>query len=166
MGETTNPHAVNEGETAQDVDEIRDDIEETRERLSSTIDQIQERLNPEKIKANVADSIREATIGKAQEIAQNVGDKAHELQEKAHAVAAPLLENVQEKLSHNGHANSEKPVAGPLKPISEQVVVVFGASSGIGRETALQFAKRGAKVVVAARGQCHWTRQKPRLLAR
>jgi NAD(P)-dependent dehydrogenase (short-subunit alcohol dehydrogenase family) len=40
-----------------------------------------------------------------------------------------------------------------LKPIAEQVVAVVGASSGIGRETALQFAKRGAKVVVAARSQ-------------
>ncbi len=38
-----------------------------------------------------------------------------------------------------------------LKPIEEQVVVVLGASSGMGREAALQFAKRGAKVVVAAR---------------
>jgi NAD(P)-dependent dehydrogenase (short-subunit alcohol dehydrogenase family) len=38
-----------------------------------------------------------------------------------------------------------------LKPIAEQVVVVFGASSGIGRETALRFAAQGAKVVVAAR---------------
>ncbi|MEX0268758.1 SDR family oxidoreductase [Leptolyngbyaceae cyanobacterium UHCC 1019] len=40
-----------------------------------------------------------------------------------------------------------------LKPISQQVVAVVGASSGIGRETALQFAKRGASVVVAARSQ-------------
>jgi NAD(P)-dependent dehydrogenase (short-subunit alcohol dehydrogenase family) len=39
-----------------------------------------------------------------------------------------------------------------LKPINEQVVVIMGASSGIGRQTALQFAKRGAKLVVAARG--------------
>jgi NAD(P)-dependent dehydrogenase (short-subunit alcohol dehydrogenase family) len=38
-----------------------------------------------------------------------------------------------------------------LKPIEQQVVAVVGASSGIGRETALQFAKRKAKVVVAAR---------------
>lgn len=39
-----------------------------------------------------------------------------------------------------------------LKPISQQVVVVFGASSGIGRATAIRFAERGAKVVVSARG--------------
>lgn len=40
-----------------------------------------------------------------------------------------------------------------LKPIDQQVVAVVGASSGIGRETALQFAKRGATVVVSARSQ-------------
>ena len=40
-----------------------------------------------------------------------------------------------------------------LKMIKEQVVVVMGASSGIGRETALRFARRGAKVVVSARGE-------------
>ena len=40
-----------------------------------------------------------------------------------------------------------------LKPVSEQVVVILGAASGIGRETALRFAERGAKVVVAARSE-------------
>lgn len=40
-----------------------------------------------------------------------------------------------------------------LKPINQQVVAVVGASSGIGRETALQFARRGAKLVVSARSQ-------------
>jgi NAD(P)-dependent dehydrogenase (short-subunit alcohol dehydrogenase family) len=39
-----------------------------------------------------------------------------------------------------------------LKPIEEQVVVLVGASSGIGRAAALKFARRGARVVVAARG--------------
>jgi NAD(P)-dependent dehydrogenase (short-subunit alcohol dehydrogenase family) len=40
-----------------------------------------------------------------------------------------------------------------LKPIENQVVVLMGASSGIGRETALRLSKRGAKVVVAARNE-------------
>ena len=40
-----------------------------------------------------------------------------------------------------------------LKPIATQVVVVFGASSGIGRLTALELAKKGAKVCVAARSE-------------
>jgi NAD(P)-dependent dehydrogenase (short-subunit alcohol dehydrogenase family) len=38
-----------------------------------------------------------------------------------------------------------------LKPVHDQVVVVVGATSGIGRATALRFADRGAKVVAAAR---------------
>ena len=40
-----------------------------------------------------------------------------------------------------------------LKPVRDQVVVVMGASSGIGRATAARFAEEGAKVVVAARGE-------------
>lgn len=40
-----------------------------------------------------------------------------------------------------------------LKPINQQVVAIVGASSGIGRETALLFARRGAKVTVAARSE-------------
>jgi NAD(P)-dependent dehydrogenase (short-subunit alcohol dehydrogenase family) len=40
-----------------------------------------------------------------------------------------------------------------LKPISQQVAVIVGASSGIGRDTALKMAQKGAKVVVAARNK-------------
>jgi NAD(P)-dependent dehydrogenase (short-subunit alcohol dehydrogenase family) len=38
-----------------------------------------------------------------------------------------------------------------LKPINEQVMVIAGASSGIGRVTAKMAARRGARVVLAAR---------------
>src|ERR687895_1080374 len=54
---------------------------------------------------------------------------------------------------HNVRTWLWKEVGMKLKPVGEQVVVVMGASSGIGRETALRLAKRGAKVVVAARSE-------------
>jgi NAD(P)-dependent dehydrogenase (short-subunit alcohol dehydrogenase family) len=38
-----------------------------------------------------------------------------------------------------------------MRPLAEQTVVITGASSGIGRETAIEGARRGARVVLAAR---------------
>lgn len=40
-----------------------------------------------------------------------------------------------------------------MKPIGEQVIVITGGSSGIGRATAKAAASQGAKVAIAARGQ-------------
>src|SRR5207253_534630 len=41
----------------------------------------------------------------------------------------------------------------PKKPLREQVIVITGASSGVGRAIARAAGERGAKVVVAARGE-------------
>src|ERR1700712_103399 len=39
----------------------------------------------------------------------------------------------------------------PLKPIADQVIVITGASSGIGLSTAYRAAAQGARVVLASR---------------
>ena len=44
-------------------------------------------------------------------------------------------------------------MATKLKPISEQVIVITGASSGIGLATAQEAAKRGARVVLSSRDE-------------
>ncbi|MHA3774298.1 SDR family oxidoreductase [Verrucomicrobiota bacterium sgz303538] len=51
--------------------------------------------------------------------------------------------------------SGSRPKAGrkKLKPVEQQTIVLVGASSGMGRATALAAAKRGARVVVAARNR-------------
>jgi ElaB/YqjD/DUF883 family membrane-anchored ribosome-binding protein len=59
-----------------EVERLRADIATTRLELGHTIDAIQERLSPQRIKQEAKDSIREATIGRVKQMAKNVGDKA------------------------------------------------------------------------------------------
>ena len=56
------------------VGEIQDSIEQTREQMSETIGELQERLSPAHIKAQ----IREATIGKVEDMAQRASDTMYE----------------------------------------------------------------------------------------
>jgi hypothetical protein len=76
-----------EGEV--DTTEIRAGIEETRAEMSETIEAIQERLNPQHLKEQVKDQVREqfeeakatvrdATIGKAEDMVRNAGDTLNE----------------------------------------------------------------------------------------
>lgn len=75
-------------ESAQ-TEAIRDDIEQTRAEMSGTIDAIQDRLDPDRLKEQARaqvreqvqgakDAVRDATIGRAEDMARNVGDTATE----------------------------------------------------------------------------------------
>jgi len=82
------PADRDEGTT--DPGAIRAEIRETRERMGDTIEEIGERLNPNRLKEQVKDNIRDATIGRVDTMAQNVVDRA---QETRRAVTNTIREN-------------------------------------------------------------------------
>lgn len=66
--------ADDQPEEHDDTAEIRDDIEDTRAQLSETIDAIQERMNPERLRDEAVESVREATIGRAEQMVTEATD--------------------------------------------------------------------------------------------
>jgi ElaB/YqjD/DUF883 family membrane-anchored ribosome-binding protein len=57
---------------------MRAEIRETRARVGETLEAIGERLNPQHIKAQVRDNIRDATIGRVQHMAHSAVDRVNE----------------------------------------------------------------------------------------
>jgi hypothetical protein len=62
-----------------EVEEIRSEIEHTRTEMSHTIDAIQDRLNPRRLVHEAQDTVREATVGKAERMMSDAGDAATEM---------------------------------------------------------------------------------------
>lgn len=62
--------------------------------------------------------------------------------------SGPVCDGRERVRERFGSENQERAVT---RPVAEQVVVITGASSGIGRAAALEFARAGAKVACAAR---------------
>ena len=69
---------------------IRDDIERTRDRMGDTIEALGERLNPARIRQQVKENIREATIGRVQNMANNA---KHRVEEGGRGLVATIREN-------------------------------------------------------------------------
>jgi ElaB/YqjD/DUF883 family membrane-anchored ribosome-binding protein len=59
----------------QSVDAIRADIEATRERIGDNVEALGAHLNPSLLKQRVKDGVREATIGRVQNMASNAKER-------------------------------------------------------------------------------------------
>jgi len=60
------------------TEELQEEIEQTRANMSETIDEIQERLSPRRIGEQVRGQMRDATIGRAEQMVSEVTDSARE----------------------------------------------------------------------------------------
>ena len=63
---------------ADNAAELRAEIRETRERMGDSLEQLGERLNPGNIKDRVKQDIRDATIGKVENMAHSAADQLDE----------------------------------------------------------------------------------------
>jgi short-subunit dehydrogenase len=64
-----------------------------------------------------------------------------------------MLKNPQKARDHGGTADAPRRGMQTLRTLSQQVIVITGASSGIGLTTARMAARAGAKVVLTARDE-------------
>ena len=69
---------------------IRVEIEKTRERLGETVEALGAQLNPTNLKRRVKESVREATIGKVQDMATNTKER---IAETSRGLAQTIREN-------------------------------------------------------------------------
>src|SRR5574338_1520952 len=69
--------------TSDDPDAIEQDIEQTRAEMSGTIDAIQERLNPEALKAQAKEAAHDATIGRVIDAKDQAVEKVQDLTQQA-----------------------------------------------------------------------------------
>ncbi|MBF6589614.1 MAG: DUF3618 domain-containing protein [Ktedonobacterales bacterium] len=63
-------------EEPQRPEDVIEEIEQTRAEMTGTIDAIQERLSPQRLKQQAQDAIHDATIGRVEQVVSNVQDSA------------------------------------------------------------------------------------------
>jgi ElaB/YqjD/DUF883 family membrane-anchored ribosome-binding protein len=76
------PHSLNAA-LPDDPDQIEQEIEQTRSEMCGTIDEIQERLNPERLKEQAKEAAHDATIGRVVDAKDQAVEKVQELASQA-----------------------------------------------------------------------------------
>jgi ElaB/YqjD/DUF883 family membrane-anchored ribosome-binding protein len=76
--EGTGRGRASSGEDVTDTVAIRAEIRDTRDRVGDTLEQIGERLNPHNIAEQVKENVRDATIGRVENMARSAADRVND----------------------------------------------------------------------------------------
>jgi hypothetical protein len=79
-----------------DPEEIRAEIRETRERMGDNLEQLGERLSPGHLKDQVKQGIRDATIGKVENMAQSAADQMDEARQSIGEARRTITDTLRE----------------------------------------------------------------------
>lgn len=93
--------APGEDETAPEVEALTQDIEQTRDEMSGTVEAIADRLDPANIVQDAKETVREATVGKVEQMASNVADTASGFVDDARYTAQDAGSGILETVKRN-----------------------------------------------------------------
>jgi ElaB/YqjD/DUF883 family membrane-anchored ribosome-binding protein len=79
-----------------EVEQLKAEIEETRAGMSETIDEIQERLRPANLARQAGESIKEATVARAKDLAERASGVAGDIRERPGDVGIAAMRLVSE----------------------------------------------------------------------
>ena len=92
--------------TSDDPDTIERDIEQTRNEMSGTIDEIQERLNPEALKEQAKTMAHDATIGKVVDAKDQAVGKVQEFAGQAADKVRDMTGRQHDDVTYDGRGSS------------------------------------------------------------
>jgi ElaB/YqjD/DUF883 family membrane-anchored ribosome-binding protein len=96
-----NGEASGEDQTTPEVEALAQDIEETRDEMSGTVEAIADRLNPANIVQDAKETVREATVGKVEQMANNVAETASGFVDDARYTAQDAGSGILETVKRN-----------------------------------------------------------------
>jgi hypothetical protein len=115
-----------------DATTAKEEIERTRERMSGTIDAISERLDPQTLKQQAKDAVRDATIGKVESAAKSAGATAKDTFNTASATAKDTF-NTASATVKDTFTTAGETLSGVAHKVRETVVSV-SSSTGHGAQ--------------------------------
>jgi len=88
-------------ESAPEVEALAQDIEQTRDEMSGTVEAIADRLDPANIVQDAKQTVRDATVGKVEQMANNVAETASGFVEEARYTAQDAGGGILETVKRN-----------------------------------------------------------------
>lgn len=77
-----------------EVERLVEDIEETRNEMTGTVEEIGDRLDPKNIVADAKETVRNATVGKVEEMANTAGEVASDATETIRETGSSVIDMV------------------------------------------------------------------------
>jgi uncharacterized protein YjbJ (UPF0337 family) len=121
---------MTDGSGDDEIDMHRVQIEQTRAEMSHTIDAIQEKLSPGTIAQHAKDAVRDATVGKAQDMVSNAAGTAQGMVNNATDAVSTAGGTARDVGSGIWETIRQNPVPAALAGIGIGWLVVSGRRSG------------------------------------